>query len=153
MNGVSAQEGDLSAKKEEEGSTQHYLPPDYFCWDYWCIDEPTMHMDDASLGDYNSRKIALDLIEYLERHASHYRSNNILLTMGMDFHYQIAHVWYKNLDKLIKQFKLMQETEGLKINLLYSTPSCYLKALNDEDLTWPTKQDDFFPYASDWYAY
>ena len=74
----------------------YYSPPDYFCWDYWCNDEPIM--DDASLSDYNSRQIALDLIEYLERQASHYRSNNILLTMGMDFHYQIAHVWYKNLD-------------------------------------------------------
>jgi lysosomal alpha-mannosidase len=32
---------------------------------------------------------------------------------------------------------------------LYSTPSCYLKALHDLNVAWPSKTDDFFPYASD----
>lgn len=31
-----------------------------------------------------------------------YRTNHILVTMGEDFHYQNANMWYKNLDKLIK---------------------------------------------------
>lgn len=31
-----------------------------------------------------------------------YKTNNILVTMGEDFHYQVAQMWYKNLDKLIK---------------------------------------------------
>lgn len=30
-----------------------------------------------------------------------YRTNNVLITMGDDFHYQAAHMWYRNLDKLI----------------------------------------------------
>lgn len=46
-----------------------------------------------------------------------------------------------------------QETHGSKYHFLYSTPSCYAKALNDEGLEWPTKQDDFLPYASDYHAY
>lgn len=33
--------------------------------------------------------------------AIHYRSNNIILTMGEDFNYQDANMWYTNLDKLI----------------------------------------------------
>lgn len=36
---------------------------------------------------------------------------------------------------------------------MYSTPSCYLKALHDAGITWPTKDDDFFPYGSDPHAY
>jgi lysosomal alpha-mannosidase len=36
---------------------------------------------------------------------------------------------------------------------MYSTPSCYLKALHDEGREWTTKSDDFFPYASDPHAY
>lgn len=40
-----------------------------------------------------------------------------------------------------------------KINVFYSTPSCYLKALNDAKLNWTVKTDDFFPYASDPHAY
>lgn len=39
------------------------------------------------------------------------------------------------------------------MNLFYSTPSCYLKSLHDAGITWPTKTDDFFPYASDPHAY
>jgi lysosomal alpha-mannosidase len=30
-----------------------------------------------------------------------YTTSNVILTMGEDFHYQDAHTWFKNLDKLI----------------------------------------------------
>lgn len=34
------------------------------------------------------------------------------------------------------------------VNVMYSTPSIYMKYLNDDnDVTWSTKSDDFFPYA------
>ena len=69
----------------------------------------------------------------------------------MDFHYQAAHSWYKNLDKLIKYTN--QGTGQHGVHLTYSTPSCYLKSLHQANITWPTKSDDFFPYASDPHAY
>jgi lysosomal alpha-mannosidase len=34
------------------------------------------------------------------------------------------------------------------VTAFYSTPSCYLYALNKADRTWTSKSDDFFPYAS-----
>lgn len=46
-----------------------------------------------------------------------------------------------------------RQANGSNINLLYSTPSCYLKSLHDAGISWPTKGDDFFPYASDPHAY
>ena len=39
------------------------------------------------------------------------------------------------------------------VNMFYSTPSCYVKALNDAGITWPTKSDDFFPYSNDPHSY
>lgn len=39
------------------------------------------------------------------------------------------------------------------MQLIYSTPGCYLKSLHDANVTWPTKQDDFFPYSSDPHAF
>jgi lysosomal alpha-mannosidase len=39
------------------------------------------------------------------------------------------------------------------VNLFYSTPSCYIKAVNEAGRIWPTKTDDFFPYSSDAHAY
>ena len=74
--------------------------------------------------------------------------------MGEDFNYNNAKVWFKNLDKLIKYVQNKPvDVFGKKINIFYSTPSCYLKAINDVGKTWPIKTDDFFPYASDPHAY
>lgn len=41
----------------------------------------------------------------------------------------------------------------MKTNVFYSSPSCYIKALNEANQHWPVKTDDFFPYASDPHAY
>lgn len=41
------------------------------------------------------------------------------------------------------------------LNVLYSTPECYLSALQkSKNVTWPLKDtDDFFPYAHDEHSY
>lgn len=70
-----------------------------------------------------------------------------MMTMGSDFHYNNANVWYKNLDKLIKY----TNAKNAGVNLLYSTPSCYVKALHQAGKTYTVKKDDFFPYASGLY--
>ena len=128
----------------------NYSPPDDFCWDLLCNDEPLM--DNPVMHDYNIDAKARDFISYVRTQHKYYSSNHILLTMGMDFHYQAAHTWYKNLDKLIAYINTnLGESE--KLNLMYSTPLCYIKSLNEQDLAWPTKDDDFFPYASDNHAY
>jgi len=43
-----------------------------------------------------------DFIKFVNEQAKNYTSNNIILTMGDDFHYQAASMYFKNLDKLIK---------------------------------------------------
>ena len=91
--------------------------------------------------------------KYCHWQAQYYATNHIIMTMGSDFHYTSAITWYKNLDKLIKWVNAEQGKSGSKINLVYSTPSCYLKSLNDADVKWTTKSDDFFPYASDPHAF
>ncbi len=35
----------------------------------------------------------------------------------------------------------------LGVNLMYSTPSRYLAAVNALNLSWSVKDDDFFPYS------
>lgn len=47
----------------------------------------------------------------------------------------------------------LRQQNGSKVNLFYSTPSCYLKSLHEANLTWTSKTDDFFPYASDPHAF
>lgn len=43
-----------------------------------------------------------EFVDYIETQSELYRTNNIALTMGGDFTYMDAHVYYKNLDKLIR---------------------------------------------------
>jgi len=69
-----------------------------------------------------------------------------MMTMGSDFHYQNGHGWFKNLDKLIKYVNA--QVNESNVNVFYSTPSCYLYALNQMNRSWTTKEDDFFPYAT-----
>ena len=73
--------------------------------------------------------------------------NHIMFTFGGDFAFQNAAQHYKSLDKLIKYVN--EKTNETGIHMLYSTPSCYLKAMNNDGDIWSTKQDDFFPYAMD----
>lgn len=49
--------------------------------------------------------------------------------------------------------RYVKEEKGSEVNIFYSTPSCYLKAVHDAKLQWSTKSDDFFPYASDPHSY
>ncbi|XP_066256477.1 lysosomal alpha-mannosidase-like [Euwallacea similis] len=132
-----------------------YGPPPGFCFDLLCTDEP--FIDDKKSFEYNVDRKVDDFIKYLDNATQVYVTDNILITMGEDFHYQDAEVWFKNLDKLIYYVNQRQEN-GSKYNLVYSTPSCYVKAVHDEAEAknkneWPLKQDDFFPYASDPHAF
>jgi lysosomal alpha-mannosidase len=41
-------------------------------------------------------------VDYVKTQAKFYSTSNVLLTMGGDFTYQEAHMWYQNLDKIIR---------------------------------------------------
>ena len=64
-----------------------------------------------------------------------YKTKHIIMTMGSDFQYENANLWYKNLDKLIRYVNARQ-ANGSRLNVLYSTPSCYLQELHRANLTW-----------------
>uniref|UniRef100_A0A2M4DMV2 Alpha-mannosidase n=1 Tax=Anopheles darlingi TaxID=43151 RepID=A0A2M4DMV2_ANODA len=128
----------------------HYSAPPGFCFDVLCNDDPLI--DDNGSTDYNV-KVKIDtFITWLEKMAESYRSNNLILTMGDDFNYMNAVMNFKNMDKLIK-YTNARQAEGSKINALYSTPSCYVKAVHEANVEWPTKSDDFFPYESDYHSF
>ena len=78
----------------------NYAPPRSFCWDELCHDNPIM--DDASMFDVNVKERVDTFVKYVCQQASHFQTNNVILTMGEDFQYQNARRWYTNLDKLIK---------------------------------------------------
>ena len=77
-----------------------YNPPPGFCFDQSCHDAPIQ--DDPNLYDMNVKERVSSFINETCSQAEHYRTNHIILTMGSDFQYENANLWYKNLDKLIK---------------------------------------------------
>ncbi|KAM8880161.1 lysosomal alpha-mannosidase isoform 2-T2 [Spinachia spinachia] len=121
-----------------------YNPPDGFCWDQSCDDPPIQ--DDPELEDYNVDDVVKRFLAIANKQAKVYKTNHIIMTMGSDFQYENAILWYKNLDKLIRYVNA-QQAHGVRVNVLYSTPSCYLQELHRANLTWALKTDDFFPYA------
>ncbi|KAM9769135.1 lysosomal alpha-mannosidase [Menidia menidia] len=123
-----------------------YNPPEGFCWDQLCDDPPIR--DDPDLEDYNVDDVVQRFLLIANSQARVYKTNHIIMTMGSDFQYENANLWYKNLDKLIHYVNARQ-ANGSNVNVLYSTPSCYLQELHRANLTWPMKTDDFFPYADD----
>ncbi|XP_070524278.1 lysosomal alpha-mannosidase isoform X4 [Cardiocondyla obscurior] len=125
-----------------------YSPPPGFCFDVLCDDEPMI--DDPDSPDSNINERVEQFLAYAHIQARAYKTNNIIFTMGEDFHYQQSEMVFGNLDKLLRY---TNERNGSTVNVIYSTPSCYLKALNDLKVQWPTKSDDFFPYASDPHSY
>uniref|UniRef100_A0A1X7VI80 alpha-mannosidase n=1 Tax=Amphimedon queenslandica TaxID=400682 RepID=A0A1X7VI80_AMPQE len=119
----------------------HYSPPPGFCYDSFCSDPPIQ--DDENLFDDNVKERVNDFIALALEQAKHFKTNNIMMTMGSDFQYENAQEWFKNLDKLIKYVNM-----NGSVNVMYSTPSIYVSYINKEtQLTWTTKTDDFVPYA------
>jgi len=120
-----------------------YNPPGGFCFDDTCADEPIV--DDKTSPDYNVERRVNDYVNAIKDQAKHYKTKDLIHTMGSDFQYQNAIPWYLNLDRLMKYVN----EKHPEINVFYSTPTCYVKALNEANQVWPTKTDDFFPYSSD----
>ncbi|KAJ4941677.1 hypothetical protein JOQ06_011554, partial [Pogonophryne albipinna] len=121
-----------------------YNPPTGFCWDQSCDDPPIR--DDPELEDYNVDDVVNRFVAIANSQSMVYKTNHIIMTMGSDFQYENANLWYKNLDKLIRYVNA-EQADGGKVNVLYSTPSCYLQELHRANSTWALKTDDFFPYA------
>ncbi|VDM24376.1 unnamed protein product [Toxocara canis] len=123
----------------------NYGPPEGFCFDRFCSDDPIMD-DEEEKDTYNVEQKVEAFLKHVKKQASHLRTNHVMLLMGSDFQYSNANEWFINLDKLI-QYVNAKETET-KVRVFYSTPSCYVEALSEAQPRLPQKNDDFFPYAS-----
>ncbi|KAG8190302.1 hypothetical protein JTE90_012589 [Oedothorax gibbosus] len=121
-----------------------YWPPKGFCFDNFCSDE--------ELTKENINYKAHNFISIAQEQAKHYATNHIVMTMGMDFHYRDAPKWFRNMDYLISYINSLQSV-GMNVSMFYSTPTCYLKSLNNANKTWTTMQSDFLPYASNRHEY
>ncbi|CCD67087.1 Alpha-mannosidase [Caenorhabditis elegans] len=126
----------------------NYGPPEGFCWDSLCGDDPIM--DNLNIEGYNVKEKVDAFVDHVKNQAAHQSTNQVMLLMGSDFQYTNANSWYVNLDKLIKY---VNADTSKKVRVIYSTPACYTKAVQAKTPTLSVKHDDFFPYASGRHSY
>ncbi|XP_063690730.1 lysosomal alpha-mannosidase-like [Bolinopsis microptera] len=129
---------------------QGYNAPTGFCFDSTCTDPPIVA--DPESPEYNLPERLTKFLEFLKEQAAHYRSGNIMLTMGGDFSYQNAHQYFANLDTLMKYVNLNSTEYGFE--MVYSTPSRYMNAVKGaigDSLA--QRKEDFFPYADESHSY
>ena len=88
-----------------------YSPPPGFCWDILCNDEPLV--DDLESHSFNLDRRISDFITYVKGQASHFKTNNIALTMGMDFHYSVKVIIFRS----FQYFHLFQFKQYLTIEV------------------------------------
>ncbi|XP_077531973.1 lysosomal alpha-mannosidase-like isoform X2 [Haemaphysalis longicornis] len=118
-----------------------YMPPRGFCFDkYSCT-------TDSDVLAYNARTKARQFIDIARQYAKHYDTQNVVVTMGGDLAYTKAETWFDNLDRLISAVNREASSTGIRLQVFYSSPHCYLKALKAANRTWPVHTRDFLPYA------
>ncbi|XP_031357681.1 lysosomal alpha-mannosidase-like [Photinus pyralis] len=126
---------------------ENYNAPYNFCWDVQCGDERIN--DDKTSRSYNADQRVKEFHDRIIAQASKYSTNNILITMGGDFTFAAAEMYYNSIDLLIKGFKEFHP----EINMIYSTPSCYVNAVHEsaqrKKLEFTLETHDFMPYATD----
>ena len=141
------------------GSDSGYAPPQSFGWDAhynWHRSPSPFIQDDKNLQNYNvDERIKFFRDFVFEESKDKYTTNNFLVPFGGDFWWRNANQNYEQIDKLIKY---SNEIYGYELNLVYSTPSCYYKAVMDAhqkgeniaSLTKKASTSDFFPYNQDY---
>ncbi|CAA7056988.1 unnamed protein product [Microthlaspi erraticum] len=124
----------------------HYSPPTGFHYEVSDDYEPLQ--DDPRSDAYNVKEMVDNFVNASLFYANVSRGKHVMWTMGDDFQYQFAESWFRQMDRLIHYVN----KDG-RVNALYSTPSLYVDAKNVDNVTWPLKTLDFFPYADRENAY
>jgi hypothetical protein len=122
---------------------QHYSAPQGFNM-YMTANDDLFIIDEAS-PEFNAPQRAQDMMDRIEERAAVYRTSEIFAVFGDDFKYINAHWMFTQLDSMIGY---MNTHHGDKYHFRYSTPSEYIDAVRQHDVTWPTKKGDMFPYSS-----
>lgn len=82
--------------------------------------------------------------EYIEKQINSHISNHLLLLMGDDFlYYKFAEENFSILEEIMRR----TQHKYPQYNFKFSTPSQYIDAIHSQDLTWPTKYDDYLQFT------
>eukprot|EP01121_Diplochlamys_sp_Union-15-3_P002320 TRINITY_DN1202_c0_g1_i2.p1 TRINITY_DN1202_c0_g1~~TRINITY_DN1202_c0_g1_i2.p1 ORF type:complete len:757 (+),score=157.97 TRINITY_DN1202_c0_g1_i2:1059-3329(+) len=94
----------------------------------------------------NIRARAEQFVSLIRQRAPFYRTNNILLPWGCDFHFVNATKQFENMDQIVKY--IQDHAAEYNVNLKYSLLSEYYEAAMGSGVVFPERDsNDFMPYA------
>jgi lysosomal alpha-mannosidase len=154
-----------------------YFEESGYCFDVMCswdtinegnLDSKVLKTNQLCFHCYLALMQVKGFAKILDGYKEYYKTNNIMMPMGRDFTYQKAEKNFASMDLFLKWVFTLVLTHILfwcfrgfkdhdKYNVIYSTPSCYIQAVQDEiqknSIKLEEKTDDFFPYASEAHSF
>ena len=125
----------------------HCMPDHYHAPELFRYDENNFNNDptitDHARSNFNADHYSEVLRKYILDDASHFATNRLMIPWGDDFFYGNARMTFANLERTIEYFNDKYDD----ITLLMSTPSEYVAELKKQQVKWPVRYDDMFPYA------
>lgn len=116
---------------------------DNYCWPSG-FGTNEAFVTDAKNPKFNAESKGIELINYVQELSKHHEEKHLILPWGCDSAFSDASLDFGQMDKVI-QFTNRLNTKN--ITFMYSTPSKYLEMLKKDNISWPVKTDDGFPFS------
>lgn len=120
------------------------FPRGFYTGENYDSDDP--FISDKSLSTFNADEKMVDFVNFVNDLTRNKKGQNIMIPMGCDFTYQNARSEFRQVERVIEY---INQNNKRNMVLRMSTPSIYIDALKKENIKWPVKYDDAFPYSSD----
>ncbi|XP_064486677.1 lysosomal alpha-mannosidase-like [Ornithodoros turicata] len=122
-----------------------WIPPNtYYVPQEFCFDQILCPSTESEVTQ-RLESAPRQLVDYLTKQTEVYPSSQLAFIYGGDLSFHDATETFAFLDVLLQN--TTEVGQAFKINLDYSTPGCYVKALHGLNKTWPTFRGDFLPYT------
>jgi lysosomal alpha-mannosidase len=115
-------------------------------WIYQSEATYTKNLFKSKIEDLKSKNETF--VACIEKYVSHYKTKQVLFTLGTDFAFQFAELSYKYIDEFV-EVALAHPRGGKKFKFVYSTVQEYVDAVKAEQraksFEWPVYEGDFYP--------
>ena len=123
--------------------TDYCFPAGFATGENYESDDP--FITDETLSTFNAKDKMVDFVNWVNDLTRTRLGQNIMVPMGCDFTFQNARQEFQNLERAIEY---INKHNTANLTLIMSTPSFYIDSLKEENITWPVKYDDAFPYSN-----
>jgi len=126
-----------------------YVWPFDYCYPEGFYSGESYSTDDEFVGDptltsFNADEKMTKFVNYIQVDSAKRKGSHILVPMGCDFAYQNARNEFNAVQQMVDY---INEHNSANMKLIFSTPSDYVKAVEQEKITWPVRYEDAMPYG------